>query len=45
MRETFIMLAAISAIMLILGYINASDIQSCMDRGHSFEICNYNFNR
>jgi len=45
MRDTIIMLAAATAIMLIMGYINAADIESCMEKGNSFEVCDYNFNR
>lgn len=45
MRDTMIMLAAVAAIMLIIGYINAADIEACMEKGNSFEVCDYNFNR
>jgi hypothetical protein len=45
MRDTVIMLTAFAAVMGILGYLNSADVQSCMDRGHSFEICNNTFNR
>lgn len=45
MRDTMIMLAAVAAIMLIMGYINAADIESCMEKGNSEELCNRTFNR
>lgn len=45
MRDTMIMLAAVAAIMLIIGYINAADIENCMKKGNSEELCNRTFNR
>lgn len=45
MRNTIIMLLAISAIMLIIGYINAADIEACINKGNSEELCNRTFNR
>jgi nitrate/TMAO reductase-like tetraheme cytochrome c subunit len=45
MRDTIIMLAAATAIMLIMGYISFVNAETCVDQWNSEELCNRTFNR
>lgn len=45
MKLTILTLLTLSAVMFMIGYLNNADIKSCMERGHTFEVCNHTFNR
>lgn len=45
MRDTILMLAAVSALMAMIGYMNSLDIKECVDRGNSVSTCERSFNR
>ena len=45
MRDSIIMLTAIIAIFGIIGFMNASDVQACVERGHSLATCEHSVNR
>lgn len=45
MRDYFYILIFFVLLVGTVGYLNASDISNCMERGHTYEACNRAFNR
>lgn len=45
MRDFLLMTIFFAALMGTVGYLNASDIANCMDRGNTYEACDRAFNR
>jgi hypothetical protein len=45
MRQTIIMVLSIIAIFGVIGYMNATDIDKCIERGNSVQACERAFNR
>ena len=45
MRDTIIMIAAIASVMGMIAYLNRVDIEACINKGNSEEVCERSFNR
>jgi hypothetical protein len=45
MRELLAIVIAFALLMFVLGWMNATDIMNCVERGNTYEQCSRAFNR